>query len=201
MTHAVTVSEATAFFIISTIYHTSLLFYLFTFPRFPLNGYHRVQLAAASAYRALLFIAFLPIVFLPMIAVALAVWAVVPTALDAVCHTPTRTHTSRSDFNHPSFLAHSDLVLIVLFFRAVLRYSCNIGSTVLPFSRDRDITHPLYLFAADAAFFFLVHITDCYLFSIYLLSRLHNGFRLHRLTCPSSRLCNPSHEPSYRRYT
>ena len=138
MTHAVTVSEATAFFIISTIYHTSLLFYLFTFPRFPLNGYHRVQLAAASAYRALLFIAFLPIVFLPMIAVALAVWAVVPTALDAVCHTPTRTHTSRSDFNHPSFLAHSDLVLIVLFFRAVPRYSCNIGSTVLPFSRDRD---------------------------------------------------------------
>lgn len=111
---------------------------LYIVSSFPLNGYHCVEPAAALAYRALLLVAFPPLIFLPMVAVPLTVRTTVPTALDAVCHTPARTHTSRSDFNHPSFLAHSDLVLIVLFFRAVPRYSCNIGSTVFPFSQDRD---------------------------------------------------------------
>ncbi len=92
MTHAVTVSEATAFFIISTIYHTSLLFYLFTFPRFPLNGYHGIEPAAALAYRALLLVAFPPLIFLPMIAIALTVRTTVPTTLDMVYHTSTWSH-------------------------------------------------------------------------------------------------------------
>lgn len=48
---------------------------------------------------------------------------------------------------------------------------------------------------------FACHITDCYSFSKHLLSTPRNDFQLHRLTCPGSRPYNPSHEPSYRRYT
>ena len=117
MPHAVTVSEATAFFIISTIYHTSLLFYLFTFPRFPLNSYHGIEPATALAYLALLLVTFLPFVLLPVVSISLAIWATMSPALDAVRHPPARTHASRGNFNNPSFLAHNLLLFIVLIAR------------------------------------------------------------------------------------
>lgn len=79
---------------------------LYIVSSFPLNRYHGIEPATALADQALLLVAFLPIVFLPMIAVALAVRADVPTALDALCHPPARTHQPRDNLNHPSFLAH-----------------------------------------------------------------------------------------------
>lgn len=115
------------------IYFFPLLFFCF-----PLNSNHGIEPAAALTYRAFLLITFLPFVLLPMISVSLTIGTLVPSALNTVYHVSARTHPSRSNLNHSSFLAHSDLVLIVLFFRAVPRYSCNIGSTVLPFSQDRD---------------------------------------------------------------
>ena len=82
----------------------------------PLNSYQCVEPAAALTYRAFLLIAFLPFVLLPMISVSLAIGTTVPTALDAVCHTSTWSHSTWFNFNYPSFFAHRFVVLIVLFF-------------------------------------------------------------------------------------
>ena len=79
---------------------------LYIVSSFPLNGYHCVEPAAALAYRALLLVAFLPLIFLPMVAVSLAVRADVPTTLYRFRHPTARTHQPRYDFNHSFFLAH-----------------------------------------------------------------------------------------------
>ena len=88
MSHAVTVSEATAFFIIYTIYHTSLLFYLFTFSGFPFDVYYRVDFGASVAYGARFFYTFPVIVYAPKVAVALAITTRMALAYKMFgCHT------------------------------------------------------------------------------------------------------------------
>ena len=104
---------------------------------FPLNSNHGIEPAAALTYRAFLLIAFLPFVLLPMISVSLAIGTTVPSALNTVCHASARTHRPWDNLNHTSFFTHRFTVLIVLFFRAVPRYSCNTDSTDLPLSRDK----------------------------------------------------------------
>ena len=83
------------------IYFFPLLFFCF-----PLDGYHGVEPAAALAYRALLLIAFLPLVLLPVVSVALTVWATMPSAFEALSHSSSWTHQPRGYFDGSFFLAH-----------------------------------------------------------------------------------------------
>ena len=106
MPHAVTVSEATAFFIISTIYHTSLLFYLFTLSFFPLNSYNGIEPTAAFTYWAFLFMPLLILVLLPVEPVPLAIWATMPSAFEALCHSPTWNHSPWRYFHNSFFSTH-----------------------------------------------------------------------------------------------
>ena len=82
--------------------------------RFPLNSNHGIEPAAALTYRAFLLIAFLPFVLLPMISVSLTIGTLVPTALEMVCHTPARSHSTWFNFNYPSFFTHNLVSLFVL---------------------------------------------------------------------------------------